>query len=94
MNKTEMIAAVAQNAGLTKDQASKAVAAVFSSMTDALAAGEKVQIIGFGTFAVKHCAAKEARIPATGEKKMIPATDRPKFTAGQALKDAVAKAGK
>ena len=92
MNKTEMIASVAQSANLTKDQASKAVAAVFASMTEALAAGEKVQVIGFGTFSVKDCAAKEARIPATGEKKMIPATKRPKFTAGQALKDAVARA--
>lgn len=94
MNKTEMIAAVAQSANLTKDQASKAVNAVFASMTDALASGEKVQVIGFGTFSVKHCEEKVARIPATGEKKVVPATDRPKFTAGQALKDAVAKAGK
>ena len=91
MNKTEMIAKVAKDAALTKDQASKAVNAVLDSMTEALAAGEKVQIIGFGTFSVKECAAKEARIPKTGEKKLVPATKRPKFTAGQALKDAVAK---
>ncbi|MBR5552328.1 MAG: HU family DNA-binding protein [Clostridia bacterium] len=92
MNKTEMIAKVAKDAGLTKDQASKAVNAVLDSMTDALAAGEKVQIIGFGTFSVKACAEKVARIPKTGEKKVVPATKRPKFTAGQALKDAVANA--
>ena len=91
MNKTEMIAKVAKDAGLTKDQASKAVNAVFDSMKDALAAGDKVQLIGFGTFSVKHCAAKKAKNPRTGEEKMVPATDRPKFTAGQALKDAVAK---
>ena len=94
MNKTEMIAKVAKEANLTKDQASKAVNAVFDSMTEALAGGDKVQLIGFGTFSVKHCAEKVARIPRTGEKKVVPATDRPKFTAGQALKDAVAKAGK
>ncbi|MBE6623094.1 MAG: HU family DNA-binding protein [Ruminococcaceae bacterium] len=91
MNKTEMIAKVAKEAGLTKDQASKAVNAVFGSITETLANGDKVQLIGFGTFSVKHCAAKEARIPKTGEKKLVPATDRPKFSAGQALKDAVAK---
>ena len=91
MNKTEMIAKVAKEAGLTKDQASKAVNVVFDSMTEALANGDKVQLIGFGTFSVKHCAAKEVRIPKTGEKKLAPAIDRPKFAAGQALKDAVAK---
>lgn len=91
MNKTEMIAKVAKDAGITKDQASKAVNAVFDSVKCALAKGDKVQLIGFGTFSVKDCAAREARIPKTGEKKMVPATKRPKFTAGQGLKDAVAK---
>ena len=91
MNKTEMIAKVAKDAGITKDQASKAVNAVFDSIKGALAKGDKVQLIGFGTFGVKECAAREVRIPATGEKKMAPATKRPKFTAGQGLKDAVAK---
>ena len=89
-----MIAKVAKEANLTKDQASKAVNAVFDSMADALAKGDKVQLIGFGTFSVKHCAEKVARIPSTGESKVVPATDRPKFTAGRALKDAVAKSGK
>lgn len=92
MNKTEMIAKVAADAGLTKDQAAKAVNAVFASITDTLAAGDKVQLIGFGSFSVKHCAEKEARNPRTKEKKIVPAIDRPKFVAGQALKDAVAKA--
>ena len=94
MNNTEMIAKVAKEANLTKDQASKAVNAVFDSMADALAKADKVQLIGFGTFSVKHCAEKVARIPSTGESKVVPATDRPKFTAGRALKDAVAKSGK
>ncbi len=90
MNKTEMIAKVAAEANLTKDQAAKAVNAVFASMTDALKGGDKVQLIGFGTFSVKECAAKEAKNPRTGTKIKVPATKRPKFTAGQALKDAVA----
>lgn len=94
MNKTEMIAQVAKEAGLTKEQASKAVNAMIDSMTDALVKQDKVQLIGFGTFSVKQCAEKVARIPRTGEKKIVPATNRPKFTPGQALKDAVAKSGK
>ena len=91
MNKTQLVDAVAEAAGIKKNEAEKAVNAVTAAIADALKAGEKVQIIGFGTFSVKHCAAKEVRIPKTGEKKVVPATDRPKFTAGQALKDAVAK---
>lgn len=91
MNKTEMIAKIAKEAGLTKDQAAKAVKGVFDSITEALAAGEKVQLIGFGTFSVKDCAAREANNPLTGKKVKVPATKRPKFAAGQALKDAVAK---
>lgn len=92
MNKTQMIAKVAADAKLTKEQAANAVNAVFNAMTDALKSGDKVQLIGFGTFSVKQCAEKIARVPRTGEKKVVPATKRPKFTAGQALKDAVAKA--
>ncbi len=92
MNKTQMIAKVAADAKLTKEQAANAVNAVFNSMTEALKSGDKVQLIGFGTFSVKQCAEKIARVPRTGEKKVVPATKRPKFTAGQALKDAVAKA--
>ena len=90
MNKTDLVNAVAA-AGFSKKDADKAVAAVFGAIEGALAKGDKVQLIGFGTFSVKHCAEKVARIPKTGEKKTVPATDRPKFTAGQALKDAVAK---
>ena len=91
MNKTELTSAVAAKAGLTKEQAANAVNAVFASMTDALAQGDKVQIIGFGTFAAKYRAAKESKNPRTGEKIKVPATYRPAFSAGSALKEVVAK---
>lgn len=91
MNKTELVAAVAEKANLTKDQAAAAVNAVFGSITDALVEGEKVQLIGFGSFQVKERQAKQAKNPRTGEKIVVPATKRPSFTAGRGLKDAVAK---
>ena len=89
MNKTEMIAKVAKEAGLTKDQASKAVNAVFGSITETLANGDKVQLIGFGTFEVRERAAKEGRNPKTGETIKIAASKVPAFKAGAALKNAV-----
>ena len=89
MNKTELIAAVAEKAGLNKKQADAAVAAVFASITDELKKDGKVQLIGFGTFAVKVRPAREGRNPKTGETIEIAACKKPSFTAAKALKDAV-----
>ena len=89
MNKTQLIEAVAAKTDLTKKGAEAAVAAVLESIEDALVAGEKVQLVGFGTFEVKEKAARECRNPRTGETVMVPATKRPVFTAGKALKDSV-----
>ena len=91
MNKTELIAAVAEKAGLSKKDADAAVSAVFDSVTAELAKGEKVQLIGFGTFEVRERAAKTGRNPRTGETMTIPASKVPAFKAGAALKNAVAK---
>lgn len=89
MNKTELVAAVAAKAGISKKDADAAVAAVFASVTDALANGDKVQLIGFGTFEVRERSAKTARNPRTGETMTVPATKVPAFKAGAALKAAV-----
>ena len=91
MNKTELIDAVAAKASLNKKEASAAVAAVIDTITDALVNGDKVQIIGFGTFEVKKVAAKEGRNPKTGESIQIAACNRPAFSSGAALKNAVNK---
>ena len=91
MNKTELIAAVAQNAGLSKKDADKAVSAVFDSIAAAMAAGDRVQISGFGTFEGKVREARVGRNPRTKETIEIPATRVPAFKAGKNLKDAVAK---
>ena len=89
MNKTELVAAVAQKAELSKKDAEKAVAAVTAAITDALCAGDKVQLVGFGTFEVSERAAREGRNPQTGKTMKIEACKAPKFKAGKALKDAV-----
>lgn len=89
MNKSELIAAVAQSAELTKKDAEKAVAAVIDSIAAALKEGDKVQLVGFGTFEVRHREAREGKNPQTGEKIRIAATNVPAFKAGKALKDAV-----
>lgn len=89
MNKTELVAAVAAKAEISKKDADKAVAAVIDAVTDALKAGDKVQLIGFGTFEVRDRAAKEARNPKTGATIQVPATKVPAFKAGAALKAAV-----
>lgn len=88
MNKTELVNAVATK-GLSKKDADVAVKAVLDSITEALKKGEKVQLIGFGTFEVRERAEKEARNPRTGETIKVAATKVPAFKAGQALKDAV-----
>jgi DNA-binding protein HU-beta len=89
MNKTELINAVAETSGLSKKDATKAVDAVFESITEALKNGDKVQLIGFGNFEVRERAARKGRNPQTGEEMEIPASKVPAFKPGKALKDAV-----
>ena len=89
MNKNDLVAHVADSTGLTKNDATKAVDAVFDSITDALKGGDEVRLVGFGSFSVAERAASEGRNPRTGEKIMIAASKQPKFKAGKALKDAV-----
>ncbi len=91
MTKTDLINSVAQKADISKKDADKAVNAVIAAISDSLVAGEKVQLVGFGTFEVRDRAAREGKNPATGEKITIAATKVPAFKAGKALKDAVAK---
>ena len=88
MNKGELINAVAAN-GLTKKDAEAAVNPVFGAIGDALAKGENVALLGFGTFTVKTRAAREGRNPRTGEVVKIKASKAPKFKAGKALKDMI-----
>jgi len=88
-NKNDLVAVVANDTGLTKTDAAKAVDAVFDAITDALKKGEEVRLVGFGTFAVSERAASEGRNPRTGDKIEIPASKQPKFKAGKGLKDAV-----
>ncbi len=89
MNKTELVAAVADEAGLSKADAGRAVDAVVSAITNALKAGDQVSLVGFGTFSVKERGARTGRNPRTGETINIPASKTPAFKAGKALKDAV-----
>ncbi len=89
MNKTELISAVAAKAEISKKDAEKAVAAVFGAVEDALKAGDKVQLIGFGTFEIKERAARTGHNPKTGEAIEIAAAKVPSFKAGAALKNAV-----
>lgn len=89
MNKTELVAAVAAKAELSKKDAETAVNAVFDSVKDALAEGDKVSLIGFGTFSVKTRAARTGLNPRTKETIEIPESKVPAFKAGSALKDAV-----
>ena len=89
MNKTEYIAAVAENADISKKDAEKAIKAFADVVTEELKKGEKVQLVGFGTFEVSERAAREGRNPQTGKTMKIAACKAPKFKAGKALKDAV-----
>ena len=89
MNKTELVAAVATKADLSKKDAEAAVKAVLDAITEALADGEKVALVGFGTFEVKERAARTGKNPRTGEAIEIPASKVPSFKAGAALKNAV-----
>ena len=91
MNKTELVAAVAEKTGMSKKDSEKAVNAAFDSITEALAAGEKVQLVGFGAFEVKERTARVGRNPKTKETIDIPASRVASFKVGKALKDAVSK---
>lgn len=91
MNKAELIAAVAEKAGLSKKAAEAAVNATLSAITEGLKTEEKVQLVGFGSFETKKRAARTGLNPRTGAAVEIPASTVPTFKAGKALKDAVAK---
>ena len=91
MNKTELIAAVAEKAGLTKKDAERALNAAFDAITASLVAGDKVQVSGFGIFEVRTREARTGRNPRTKETIEIPATKLPAFKASKTLKDTVAK---
>lgn len=89
MTKAELISAVAEEAGLKKVEAEKAVAAFISSVTNALKAGDKLSLVGFGTFSTSQRAARKGQNPQTGKKINIPAANVPKFKPGKSLKEAV-----
>ena len=89
MNKTELIAAVAEKAEISKKDSEKALKAFIDVVTDELKNGEKIQLVGFGTFGVSERAAREGRNPQTGKTMKIEACKAPKFKAGKALKDAI-----
>jgi DNA-binding protein HU-beta len=89
MNKAELIDAVAAEANLSKADAGRAVDAIVDSISSALGKGQQVSVVGFGTFSVKHRAARSGRNPRTGETISIAASNVPGFKAGKALKDAV-----
>lgn len=91
MNKTELIASVADKAQMSKKDAEKAVNAVFAVVEDALASEDKVQIIGFGTFEVRARSERKGRNPQSGQEITIPASKMPVFKAGKGLKDVINK---
>ena len=91
MNKVELIAQIAEKSGLSKKDAEKALAAVIDTITEAVSNGDKVQLVGCGSFEVKQREARVGRNPKTKEAIEIPATRVPVFKAGRALKDSVAK---
>lgn len=89
MNKVELIGIMADKAEISKKDAEKALTAFTNVVTDALANGDKVQLVGFGTFEVVERAERQGRNPATGDTITIPSSKSPKFKAGKSLKDAV-----
>lgn len=89
MNKTQFVEAIAAKSGLSKSAAEKALNAMTDVVAETLKAGEKVQLVGFGTFEVKERAARAGRNPKTGETIQIAASKTPAFSAGKALKDSV-----
>jgi len=91
MNKNELITKIAAETGLSKKDSEKALSATLNAITDALKAGDKVQLVGFGVFDVKERAARMGRNPKTKAAIEIPASKAPQFKAGKALKDAIAE---
>lgn len=91
MNKTELIAAVAEKAEISKKDAEKAIKAFTEAVSEELVKGGKIQLVGFGTFEVAERAARTGKNPQTGKEIKIPASKAPKFKAGKALKDTVNK---
>lgn len=89
MNKTDLIASVAEKSALSKKDAEKAVNACFNSIAEALKSGDKVQIVGFGVFDVRNRQARKGHNPLTGQEISIAASKAPSFKAGKALKDAL-----
>jgi DNA-binding protein HU-beta len=89
MNKSDLVDAIADSAGLSKADAGRALDALVDTVTDALKAGDSVSLVGFGTFSVRDRAARTGRNPRTGETIQIAASKNPAFKAGKALKDAV-----
>ncbi len=91
MNKTELIAAIAEKTGFSKKDSEAALAATIGSIAEELKKGNKIQLIGFGTFSIKERKARQGRNPRTGKVVKIAASKTPVFKAGKALKDSVAK---
>lgn len=91
MNKAELVAAIAERTELSKKDSEKALKAFIDVVTEELTKGEKIQLVGFGTFEVSERAAREGRNPQTGETMKIAASKAPKFKAGKALKDVINK---
>ena len=89
MNRQELIASIAEKSGITKKDAETVLSATIASITEALKKGDKVQLVGFGTFEIRERAARTGRNPATGAEIKIAAAKTPAFKAGNALKDAV-----
>ena len=91
MNKEQLVQETAYKAGVTKKQADAIVSAICECIMDAVAAGEKVTLVGFGSFEPKHRKAREGRNPSTGQPMTIPETTAPSFSAGKGFKEKVAK---
>jgi DNA-binding protein HU-beta len=89
MNKAELVAAIAEKTELSKKDSEKALKAFIDVVTEELTKGEKIQLVGFGTFEVTNRAAREGRNPQSGKVMRIPASKAPKFKAGKALKDTI-----
>ena len=91
MTKAELVSTIAEKAGITKVEAEKSVKALIDAVTESLKSGDKLSLVGFGTFSTSTRAARKGQNPQTGKKIDIPASVSPKFKAGKALKDAVNK---
>lgn len=94
MNKGELVKAVAERAKITLKDADTVISAIFEQIQETVASGEKITLVGFGTFEVRARAEREGRNPKSGEKMVIPATVAPAFSAGKSFKEAVVANGK